>query len=261
MPGSWATRSIALVIALAASAVLVACEPSLPPVALTVNTIAAGPDAVPGDGVCEVTVGAGDCTLQAAIDEGNALGGAAISLPAGSYPDSPSLSVTGALSIHRVGTGNARVSQWFTVEEGATLELDGISSYEVPGARFLVKGTLVGRHLSLTGLESSGQVVVASTGTAVLENSLLVHVFGSRATIQNQGTVVLRNTALRSWISFGVTTPALANSGRVIAASSILQTCTGIDPESRGFNSDDDGSCGLGAAGDQPRRRRASPSR
>lgn len=231
---------------------LVACEPPPPPVELVVTSTAIGADAVPGDGVCEVTAGAGDCTLQAAVDEGNALGRAAIGLPAGSYPGSPSLSVTGALSIRKVGSGNASMNHWVTVEEGASLELDGISTYNVPGARFLVKGALVGRHLSLTGLESSGQVVVAPTGTAVLENSLLVHVFGGRATIQNQGTVVLRNTALRSWISVGVTTPALSNSGRVIAASSILQSCTGVDPESLGHNSDDDGSCGLTGPSDRP---------
>ena len=231
---------------------LVACEPPPPPAELMVTTTAIGADAVPGDGVCEATAGAGDCTLQAAIGEGNALGRASIGVPAGSYPGSPSLSVTGALSIHKVGSGNVLVNHWITVEEGATLELDGISSYNVPGARFLVKGALVGRHLSLTGLESSGQVVVASTGTAVLENSLLVHVFGSTATIQNQGTVVLRNTALRSWSSLGVTTAALANSGHVVAASSIMQTCSGADPESQGHNSDDDGSCGLTAPGDQP---------
>ena len=229
-----------------------ACEPPPPPVALTVTTTAIGADAIPGDGVCEVTVGVGDCTLQAAIDEGNALGRAAISLPAGSYPGSPALSVTGALSIRKVGPGNALVNHRVTVEQGASLELDGISSYNVPGARFLVRGALVGRHLSLTGLESSGQVVVTPTGTAVLENSLLVHVFGSTASLQNQGTVVLRNVALRSWISLGVTTPALANSGRVISAASILQTCTGVDPESLGSNADDDGSCGLAGPGDQP---------
>jgi hypothetical protein len=233
-------------------AALVACEPPPPPVALVVNTTAPGPDLAPGDGVCEVTAGIGDCTLHAAVDEGNALGRASISLPAGSYPGSPSLAVTGALSIAKVGPGNALVNQWVTVEEGASLELEGISSYNVPGARFLVRGSLVGRRLSLTGLESSGQVVVAPTGTAVLENSLLVHVFGATATIQNQGTVVLRNTALRSWSSIGVTTPALANSGRVVSVSSILQTCTGVHPESYGYNADDDGSCGLAAPGDQP---------
>ncbi len=231
---------------------LAACEPPPPPAALTVTTTASGADAVPGDGVCEATPGAGDCTLEAAIGEGNALGRAAIALPAGSYPGSPALSITGALSIRKVGPGNALVNHWVTVEQGASLELDGISSYNVPGARFLVRGALVGRHLSLTGLESSGQVVVAPTGTAVLENSLLVHVFGSTATISNQGTVVLRHVALRSWVSLGVTTPALANSGRAVVASSILQTCTGTDPESLGHNSDDDGSCGLAGPGDQP---------
>ncbi|MBX3284706.1 MAG: hypothetical protein KF703_05125 [Actinobacteria bacterium] len=231
---------------------LVACEPPPPPALLAVNSTAIGADAVPGDGVCEVTPGVGDCTLQAAVGEGNALGRADIGLPAGSYPGSPSLSVTGALAIRRVGPGDVLVNQWVTVEQGATLELDGISSYNVPGAPFLVRGVLVGRHLNLAGLESSGQVVVAPTGTAVLENSIFVHVFGATPTIRNEGTVALRHVALRSWVSLGVTTPALSNSGHAVAVASILQTCTGTAPESRGANSDDDGSCGLTGPGDQP---------
>jgi hypothetical protein len=40
-----------------------------------VDTPGRGLDANPGDGVCEVTVGVGDCTLGAAIDEANALAG------------------------------------------------------------------------------------------------------------------------------------------------------------------------------------------
>ncbi len=37
-------------------------------------------DAAPGDGICEATAGAGDCTLRAAISEANALGAAAAAL-------------------------------------------------------------------------------------------------------------------------------------------------------------------------------------
>src|SRR5262245_33866621 len=40
---------------------------------LTVNVGTDARDATPGDGVCEVTAGAGDCTLRAAVDEANAL--------------------------------------------------------------------------------------------------------------------------------------------------------------------------------------------
>ena len=40
---------------------------------LVVTSGGDGVDAVPGDGVCEATSGAGDCTLRAAVLEANAL--------------------------------------------------------------------------------------------------------------------------------------------------------------------------------------------
>jgi CSLREA domain-containing protein len=53
------------------SVALAACDFG-PVVAFTVTTTADGVDADPGDGVCEVTVGAGDCSLRAAVMESNA---------------------------------------------------------------------------------------------------------------------------------------------------------------------------------------------
>lgn len=42
----------------------------------TVNTTDDGNDASPGDGICEVNIGSGDCGIRALIEEANALGGA-----------------------------------------------------------------------------------------------------------------------------------------------------------------------------------------
>lgn len=243
---------VAVTVVVAALVVATACDPWVPPTQLAVTTVVDGPDADPGDGICEVTVGASDCSLRAAIDEGNALGSADIAVPAGRYSIAFGVTVTGSLSIVESGPGNVIVDAWFTIAEGAQLVADGLGSYNVPGARFLVRGTFVGRHLSLAGLESSGQVVVATTGTAVIENSILVHVFGNTPTVQNQGTLILRSSSLRAWSDLGVNTPALANTGRVVVASSVLQSCTGTAPESHGSNTDDDGSCSLTAPGDRP---------
>ena len=247
-------RSLGLVtIALVVLAGATACE-WVAPVQLTVSTEVDGADVAPGDGVCEKTAGVGDCSLRAAIQEGNALGAADIVLPGGwDYRLSPGISVTGWLSItEAVGTGVATIDAWITIEEGAQLVADGFGAYGIGGTRFIVKGRFVGRHLTIAGLESLGQVVVAPTGLAVLDNTILVHVFGNTATVQNQGTVIMRNTSLRAWSNIGVNTPAVSNSGRVVAESSILQSCTGVLPESLGSNNDDDGSCGLTAVGDQP---------
>lgn len=247
------TRSMA-VLAMAALgvALLTACDPPVPPPSLVVTTTADGSDGAPGDGVCEVTAGAGDCTLRAAIEEGNALGRAAITVPAGSYRDGPPLVVTGQLSVNDGTPVDVRVDNWVTIAPGASLVVDGLSSFGVPGARFRVEGTFVGRHLSIVGLESSGQLVVAPTGTAFVENSLFAHVFHPVPTVWNDGTLFLRYTALRSWTEVGVTTPALAGSRSTTVAASILQSCTGAPPISLGHNSDDDGSCALSATGDQP---------
>lgn len=52
----------------------------------TVNDFTDAVDDTPGDGICEVTLGAGDCTLRAAIMETNDLAGAdTITLPAGVF--------------------------------------------------------------------------------------------------------------------------------------------------------------------------------
>jgi len=51
-----------------------------------VTTTADAPDVAPGNGICEATPGAGDCTLRAAIMEANAWPGAdTIEVPAGNY--------------------------------------------------------------------------------------------------------------------------------------------------------------------------------
>lgn len=97
-------------------------------------------------------------------------------------------------------------------------------------------------------LESSGQLVVGPTGTAVVESSLLAHVFGARPSVSNRGTTVLVPTTLLSWGDLGVPTTALSNTGDLRVVSSVLQSCGGVDPVSLGHNSDADGSCGLGAA-------------
>lgn len=47
-------------------------QPALAASSFTVNDLGDGTDANPGDGVCEVNVGLGDCTLRAAIEETNA---------------------------------------------------------------------------------------------------------------------------------------------------------------------------------------------
>lgn len=70
-------RTLILLVAVAAVvAGLAGCTPR-PLHAFVVTSGADGVDAAPGDGVCEITAGAGDCTLRAAAVEANALAASA----------------------------------------------------------------------------------------------------------------------------------------------------------------------------------------
>jgi len=66
-------------------AIAMACSSALA-ADFTVNRLNDAIDLTPGDGICEVTMGIGDCTLRAAVMEANALAGAdTITLPAGTF--------------------------------------------------------------------------------------------------------------------------------------------------------------------------------
>src|SRR5690606_5084349 len=67
----WGRRVLGVAFAAGAAFGLGACEPE--GIDLVVNTPVDGSDADQGDGTCEMTPGAGDCSLRAAIDEANAL--------------------------------------------------------------------------------------------------------------------------------------------------------------------------------------------
>ncbi len=231
---------------------ITACDPPPPPApVLTVTTTSDTDDVSPGDGICETASGGGSCSLRAAVQEANALGRASIVLPAGTYRGRD-LTVTGDVTVEASDTTGARLgSQWVTVASGGRLEVDGLYSFDVPGARFIVDGTFIGRHLSLVGLESSGQLLVRSGGSAALENSLLAHVYGPVRTVTNQGSLLLSHVTLLSWLDINQPTVALSNSGQVHAAGSILQSCTGGAPTSLGYNTAADTSCSLTASGDQ----------
>ena len=70
-----------VVVALIGLALLPACDPPPPRTTFAVTTAVDGLDAAPGDGVCEVTAGAGDCSLRAALAEARAVGFAEITAP------------------------------------------------------------------------------------------------------------------------------------------------------------------------------------
>ena len=144
--------AVALVIGAMA---LTACDPV---VGITVTTTADGSDADPGDGVCEATVGVGNCTLRAAIDEGSAAWAANLTVPAGTYrltvvdgDGSVDLDITGSVSIN-----------WETFAAVEVVSPAGQPGIEVGG----------GAKLTASGLSlSGGRLVVA--GNAMLDRATL----------------------------------------------------------------------------------------
>jgi len=92
------TNQLILCLAIVAAGMLMLAG-SASAATFTVNTTDDGNDANPGDGICEVNVGGGDCSLRALIEEANALGGADVGnfnipgagvqtfVPASDYPN------------------------------------------------------------------------------------------------------------------------------------------------------------------------------
>lgn len=122
-----------------------ACEPVAPVVLdLTVTTAADGGDAVPGDGVCEATSSAGDCTLRAAITESNHMDGFDVITIAPGLD--PVLSVAGAAEDANV-TGDLDVLGVVVIEGGgATVDAAGLDRvFDVRS------GALTIRDLAITG--------------------------------------------------------------------------------------------------------------
>ena len=88
------------------------------PLRLVVSTSADGPDASPGDGVCDD--GTGDCTLRAAVDEANAAGGAVVIVLPGRLPGGN----TGAYTLSEVAP-NTAFNTYEDANEYGDLDLNG----------------------------------------------------------------------------------------------------------------------------------------
>lgn len=229
---------------LAASGWVTSCEWAAPPVFVVTDT-AQGADADPGDGVCEVTPGVGDCTLEAAVAEADVAGRAEIVLAAGSHRV-PSFTITGDVVIRGSAPGARISSPTITVAPGARLRIDGVGTTDIPGARILVDGTLVADHLRLMNLEGHDSVIhVRPGGAAALQNTMVAMVFGAGApAVRNEGVLALRHTSL--W-SDG--TDGLRGAGATTAVASYLQDCD-APVTSLGYNAAAGTGCGLGGPGD-----------
>jgi CSLREA domain-containing protein len=155
-------------------------------------------DAAPGDGVCDT--GRGTCTLRAAVEEANALGGDnAIVLPAGRFAltltgldadaHAGDLDVLGTLTITGAGAGATVIDaskakdRAFQVLQGGSLDLSGVTirggrvkGRDVGGGGISVEGTLALHDAVITGCRSDDDAgaIDVQEGTVALTDVKLV---------------------------------------------------------------------------------------
>lgn len=263
------SRLAALAVLATVVAGTTACQPPPPRLVLTVTTTANGTDDTPGDGVCASAAAAGECTLQAAFDEGNeAPHGADLVVPAGWYGGFDP-TVTGDIRLNWDAPKAVRFLNGvhLTVALGGRSAIDGVlgSSTFPFAAPLTVAGTAVVRR-SLVG-----RLTVGDGGVLVMDGSIALSLgLEQEAEIQNRGIVLARSSTLlahnldystsrtvldtsagsQSHLAASVLArPDLRLSGTIIYAGG-SGACSGAAPVSHGFVHIEVACGGTPAAGD-----------
>ena len=252
--------------ALAAVVLLSACDPPPPVLELQVVTTADGRDADPGDGVCEMTVGAGDCSLRAAVDEANAsTSEVQVRVAAGDYeltlPGDDDDNAGGDLDLSSPGgkvvllapdgaTVDATGSDsGFDVRSG-TVQVWGFSITGASGPGVAARpGTQI--HLVLDTVHDNGSGVdIAAGATVVTHDSTIARNDGPG--IANAGELDATFTTITGNAAGGITgTGAPTLIGSIVGSQDGGADCTTPSAASSS-SADSDGTCGLVGAGDQP---------
>lgn len=249
-------RRAALV--LAAGALLAtagtACEPSGPPPAFTVVPAASGADTTPGDGECADADGR--CSLQAAVEEANALDTPTeITVPNGAVA-AIDLTVTGSIDLVAGETWQELQAVSWTVADGAKLAVTDAQLGAV-----VVDGTFLARRVGLGEAGSTpisgvdALVQVSASGTALVTNAQAV-AWGAPLVI-NAGVLSLHGATI-SPASSGDPTITTEPDGQTrlsatafLGGSAATDICGGVLPQSYGYNLMPDTTCGLTYTGDR----------
>ena len=246
-------------IAITLGTALTSCEPPPPrPVFHAVGT-ASGPDAIPGDGVCATS--AGTCSLEAAVQEANAVPRARI-VSAGGNPDSP-LVVTGDVELGPPDDWDSWTYLSGTevhVAEGGVLRLRDVGI----GA-LRVDGTVIAERLAL-GFDDSWRpeptaLDIGPTGTVI---GVKVDVMGwVQRAIHNEGHLSLRYATIwaaslehgspHAAIATGASGSTTLGAVHVLGSGGpeTVDACGGTPPVSEGGNVSYDSTCDLAGPGDR----------
>lgn len=253
---------------------LAACEPAPDPTTFLVNTATDGADASPGDGVCEATGGLGDCTLPAAIEEGNAAGGPIrIDLQAGLADGDvalaltlPTITTTTTIDghgahlepgfVHTAGTLTLR-NLTYTNPTADICRLvdstgDGVVLANVRSSKRASRSTTVCAAGDVAVVESDleGDGVVVGGNAVVYSSMIGRRMDGPALELTDDGTFTVVNSMV-SALDPGSATGIVAYSRvdgplttGVTASASVLGCEPGSAITSGGYNLDDDGTCG-----------------
>ena len=242
---------------------LASCE-TTPQTTFVVTTTADGRDAAPGDGTCEMTPGAGDCSLRAAIDEVNVgtPDPPQIELPAGRYEITPGAdddaNATGDLDL-APAAGTLQINGPDAVIDGlaGAGPLDVRSGHVTLARVAVTNGTdavhvTAGAELTVVlatvhGNAGAGVRVDAGATASVVQATVSTN---SGPGIDNDGTIALTYATITANGTGGV-----GGSGSGTALASIVADQAGgpdcsVPLTSDGHNLDGDGSCGLAEPSD-----------
>lgn len=242
-------RTLLVVVVALAMAVMTACEPAPPQPTFLVDSFLAGADVDPGDGEC--LTAAGSCTLEAAVQEADALGGGVVLVPGNDTTNYAGFeaTITGNVTVKADPEGAVAsatiIDGTITIAGGAGLVLESI---ELSG-KVVVDGGLVAQRVAISSIE------VGASGTAAVVNALLLP--GDDPALVNYGRAVLQYTTVALWdgeggiVTFGDGETAIGATAVLGSAGASSVTCFGTPPTSLGHNAVTDDACGLTGPGDQ----------
>lgn len=242
-------RTLAAAVALLTVGAVTACDPVPPAPTFQVDSFLAGADADPGDGSCETA--AGTCTVQAGVEEADALGRGVVLVPGSdttSYGGFDA-AVTGQVTVRAQQSGSADNvtldSGFITVAAGAGLVLEAIDL----NGTLVVDGGVVASRLAVRAVQ------VGPDGSVVLTNALLLP-SGDPALV-NEGRAVLRYSTVALWngaaglVTLGAGQTDIGATAVVASADDPTPvTCAGTAPVSSGYNAVTDAACSLTGPGD-----------
>lgn len=230
-----------------------------------VNTTLDGRDADPADGVCEMTVGLGDCSLRAAVDQSNATAvPVTIAIPSGTYVlaagAADDTNAAGDLDVNtsphgvifRADSPGARIdaggNEAAMDVRGGLVQLDHVSFTNAAGPGVHVHGGLFAMRWSASVDNSGPGLAVAAGATATVQDSTLSGNGAGGADIA--GTLSASSVTVTANTGGG-----LRGTGpKTLAADLIADQASGADctgpVTTSGYSADSDGTCGLHGTGD-----------